>query len=109
MLRSHEANGPPLPSPLVRLLIIGRPIGGVRWKYLKAARTYAFPGKGHQLEPGTVDTFIISFLTGKATIAGSITGVELLTKVALYYFHERIWAAKSGGETNRSGPLTDSL
>lgn len=43
---------------------------------------------------GTVDTFIISFLvTGKVTIAGSIAGVELLTKVALYYFHERIWAA----------------
>lgn len=47
---------------------------------------------------GTVDTFIISFLvTGKATIAGSIAGVELLTKVALYYFHERIWAAISWG------------
>jgi len=42
---------------------------------------------------GTIDTFIISFIvTGKATIAGSIAGVELLTKVALYYFHERIWA-----------------
>jgi uncharacterized membrane protein len=42
---------------------------------------------------GTVDTFIISFIvTGKATIAGSIAAVELLTKIGLYYFHERIWA-----------------
>ena len=42
---------------------------------------------------GTIDTFIISYIvTGKATIAGSIAAVELMTKIALYYFHERIWA-----------------
>ena len=42
---------------------------------------------------GTLDTFIISFIvTGKATIAGSIAATELLTKIALYYGHERIWA-----------------
>ena len=42
---------------------------------------------------GTVDTFIISFIvTGKATIAGSIAAIELMTKIGLYYFHERIWA-----------------
>jgi uncharacterized membrane protein len=43
---------------------------------------------------GTLDTFIISFVvTGKATIAGSIAATELLTKIALYYGHERVWAA----------------
>jgi uncharacterized membrane protein len=42
---------------------------------------------------GTIDTFVISFIiTGRFTIAGSIAGTELLTKVLLYYFHERIWA-----------------
>jgi uncharacterized membrane protein len=42
---------------------------------------------------GTVDTFIIGFIvTGRATIAGSIAAVELITKIGLYYFHERIWA-----------------
>lgn len=42
---------------------------------------------------GTVDTFIISaIVTGKLTIAGSIAATELLTKILLYYFHERIWA-----------------
>ena len=42
---------------------------------------------------GTIDTFIISyFVTGKATIAGTIALVEILTKIALYYFHERLWA-----------------
>jgi uncharacterized membrane protein len=43
---------------------------------------------------GTLDTFVISFIvTGKPTIAGSIAATELLTKIALYYGHERIWAA----------------
>lgn len=42
---------------------------------------------------GTLDTFIISFIvTGKATVAGSIALTELLTKIALYYGHERVWA-----------------
>ncbi len=42
---------------------------------------------------GSIDTFVISFvLTGKVAIATSIAATELLTKIALYYFHERIWA-----------------
>jgi len=41
---------------------------------------------------GTIDTFLISyFITGKFTIAMSISGVEILTKFTLYYFHERLW------------------
>jgi uncharacterized membrane protein len=43
---------------------------------------------------GTLDTFIISFIvTGKVSIAGSIAATELLTKIALYYGHERVWSA----------------
>ena len=43
---------------------------------------------------GTFDTFAISwFLTGKVAVAGSIAALEVITKVAWYYFHERIWAA----------------
>lgn len=42
---------------------------------------------------GSLDTFVIGFiLTGKASLAGSIAAVELVTKIVLYYFHERIWA-----------------
>ena len=41
---------------------------------------------------GTLDTFIISLLiTKKPFIAASIASVEVLTKIVLYYFHERIW------------------
>jgi uncharacterized membrane protein len=42
---------------------------------------------------GTIDTFAIGFLvTGRVTIAGSIAATELLTKLALYYGHERVWS-----------------
>jgi uncharacterized membrane protein len=41
----------------------------------------------------TFDTFVISFIiTGRASIAGSIAGVEVITKIGLFYFHERAWA-----------------
>jgi uncharacterized membrane protein len=41
---------------------------------------------------GTIDTILISFvITGKAGLALSIGGVEVFTKMALYYVHERTW------------------
>lgn len=41
---------------------------------------------------GTLDTILISFiLTGKISLALSIGGIEVLTKMTLYYFHERAW------------------
>jgi uncharacterized membrane protein len=47
---------------------------------------------------GTLDTFAISwFMTGKIAMAGSIAGLEIVTKVAWYYLHERMWAAVSWG------------
>jgi uncharacterized membrane protein len=43
---------------------------------------------------GTLDTFAISWLfTGRIEVAGSIAGLEIITKIAWYYLHERIWAA----------------
>jgi uncharacterized membrane protein len=42
---------------------------------------------------GTIDTMFISYLiTGKLTIAVTIGGVEVFTKILLYYLHERFWA-----------------
>ena len=41
---------------------------------------------------GTVDTVIISWIiTGTLTLAFSIGFVELLSKMILYFLHERIW------------------
>ena len=40
----------------------------------------------------TTDTFVLSFfITGNLVFAGSIASVEVLTKLALYYWHERVW------------------
>ncbi|MBR1206643.1 MULTISPECIES: DUF2061 domain-containing protein [unclassified Bradyrhizobium] len=42
---------------------------------------------------GTLDTFAISwFMTGEVSLAGSIAGLEIVTKIAWYYVHERVWA-----------------
>ena len=41
---------------------------------------------------GTMDTIVVSFLvTGKIKLAISIGGIELFTKIFLYYMHERLW------------------
>jgi uncharacterized membrane protein len=42
---------------------------------------------------GTADTFIISwFITGEPLLATGIAATEVLTKVVLYYLHERVWS-----------------
>ena len=41
---------------------------------------------------GTIDTIILSwFITGNLEIGLKIGGVEVITKMILYYYHERIW------------------
>ena len=41
---------------------------------------------------GTIDTFLLSwFITGSWKIGLSIGGVEIITKMILYFFHERAW------------------
>jgi len=41
---------------------------------------------------GTIDTVVISLLvTGKLDLAITIGGIEVFTKMTLYYFHERTW------------------
>jgi uncharacterized membrane protein len=41
---------------------------------------------------GTLDTLVVSyFLTGQISLAASIASVDFITKLILYFFHERIW------------------
>ncbi len=41
---------------------------------------------------GTCLTFIVAYLlTGKFIIAASIGGIEALSKILVYYLHERLW------------------
>lgn len=41
---------------------------------------------------GTIDTFLLSWLiTGRVDLAAAIGGTEVITKMILYYLHERAW------------------
>ena len=41
---------------------------------------------------GSLDTFVLSWIiTGQANLAVTIAFVELFSKIALYWLHERIW------------------
>ena len=51
---------------------------------------------------GSIDTFIISyFVTGKLVFAASIASVETVTKIVLFYGHERIWALVPWGRADK--------
>jgi uncharacterized membrane protein len=46
----------------------------------------------------TTDTILIArFLTGSWSIGFSIAGIEVVTKMFLYYLHERGWSALDWG------------
>ncbi len=41
---------------------------------------------------GTIDTIIIAWaVTGEPIIGFKVGGVEVLTKMVLYFIHERVW------------------
>ncbi len=43
---------------------------------------------------GTIDTFVVSYLVlgeGSLGDASIITGIDFVTKMILYFFHERVW------------------
>lgn len=43
---------------------------------------------------GSIDTFLLGWLfTGSPAQAGAIAGTEVITKIGLYYFHERVWSS----------------
>ena len=47
---------------------------------------------------GSLDTFALSwFFTSSVKAAGAIAVSEVVTKMVLYYFHERAWANVSWG------------
>jgi len=50
---------------------------------------------------GTLDTFIISFIvTGEVLLASAIAFTEIITKVFLYWVHERVWNTIHWGKIN---------
>lgn len=54
---------------------------------------------------GSIDTFLLSWLfTGNPAAAGAIASTEVVTKILLYYFHERLWSSFAWGLPKDSGP-----
>jgi len=52
---------------------------------------------------GTLDTIVISYIiTGKLTMAISIGSVEVISKLLLYYLHERVWENISKEKTHET-------
>ena len=50
---------------------------------------------------GSIDTFLLSWLfTSNVKAAGAIAITEVLTKMVLYYFHERAWSSIHWGFTD---------
>jgi uncharacterized membrane protein len=48
---------------------------------------------------GSVDTFLLSWLvTGNVKMAGAISALEIITKIILYYLHERVWGKVRWGK-----------
>ena len=51
----------------------------------------------------STDTLLIGWvLTGSLKIGSSIAGVEIITKMALYYAHERVWYQSNFGILSNS-------
>ena len=54
---------------------------------------------------GSIDTFVLSFIiTGNFIWAGSIASFEVITKMILYYLHERVWNHVPYGRGDRAAP-----
>ena len=50
---------------------------------------------------GTIDTFVLSWvITGQAKLALTISAVEIVTKLVLYWAHERAWLKVKWGKNN---------
>lgn len=48
---------------------------------------------------GTIDTMVVSYLViGKLDVASLIASVDFVTKMVLYFFHERIWNSVKWGK-----------
>jgi uncharacterized membrane protein len=47
----------------------------------------------------SIDTFVLGmiFTHRHSSVAGKIAGAEVITKILLYFFHERLWAQTSWG------------
>jgi uncharacterized membrane protein len=81
------------------------------WNFLPWGRTSTGPSHARSLVKGiswralgTIDTIMLSYIiVGSISDSFKIGGVELVTKITLYYLHERLWSKiKWGREIEHS-------
>lgn len=84
----------------------GKPVVNPQWQTEKPAKDSPLRSviKGISWRiTGTIDTMVISyFVTGNPMTALKIGTVEIFTKLALYYFHERVWQKIKWGQPKSS-------
>lgn len=52
---------------------------------------------------GTIDTMLISFIvTGSLKMGLAIGGIEIISKMILYFIHERVWQRINFGKNEHS-------
>ena len=50
----------------------------------------------------SLDTFLIAwFVSGSISVGGWIATIEVITKIILYYFHERAWNRVKWGQLEK--------
>jgi sulfate adenylyltransferase subunit 1 (EFTu-like GTPase family) len=75
--------------------------GGVSGKLTRWTETHArsFVKAVSWRTTGSLDTFVVTFvISGSTKLAGSVALTEVLTKILIYYGHERIWALVPWGK-----------
>lgn len=54
---------------------------------------------------GSIDTFVLGLIfSGSMKTAGAIAGTEVVTKIVLFYGHERLWALVRWGHRPHPAP-----
>lgn len=54
---------------------------------------------------GTMYSFaILYFVTGKLVLSLSLSGIEIVSKILLFYMHERVWDKLSFGRIKQNQP-----
>ncbi len=81
-----QATESPARLPEPRSNCVSRPVAVAEKHYRSLLKAISWRATG------SLDTILISFLvTGKIKLALFIGFVELFTKIALFYVHERVW------------------
>jgi len=90
---NHHADGVAKHTPIIAKFI-AKPAETAWRSFAKAVSWRA---------TGSIDTFVLAYLfTGHVKVAAAISGTEIITKIALYFAHERIWQRFAPGRVDKS-------